>query len=77
MLRMHDVTNGLRKVLERFDVLPDDAIVPTKVTAAILGLSERTVRYHPSLPRRSVSEGRYGQRVGDIRKIAREGVTAA
>jgi hypothetical protein len=65
------MTSGLRKVLERFDMLPDDAVLPTKVTAVLLGLSERTVRYHPNLPRRIVSSGRYGQRVGDIRKIAR------
>jgi len=65
------MTDGLRKILERFDALPDDAIAPTKVTAIILGLSEKTVRYHPNLPRRSVSRGRYGQRVGDIRKLAR------
>jgi hypothetical protein len=68
------MTDGLRKVLERFDLLPNDVIVPTKITAIILGLSEKTVRYHPSLPRKSVSRGRYGQRVGDIRQIAREGV---
>jgi len=71
------ITDGLRTTLERFDALPDDAILPTKITAIILGLSERTVRYHPNLPRRVVSTGRYGQRVGDIRKVAREGVTAA
>jgi hypothetical protein len=68
------MTDGLRKILETFDVLPDDAIVQSKITAIILGCSERTIRYHPNLPRRSVSRGRYGQRVGDIRKIAREGV---
>jgi hypothetical protein len=68
------MTPGLAKVVQRFDVLPDDAIVPSKVTAIILGLSERTVRYHPHLPRKLVSRGRYGQRAGDIRKIAREGV---
>ncbi len=71
------MTSALREILERFDVLPDDAIVPSRVTSIILGLSERTVRYHPNLPRKSVSEGRYGQRVGDIRKIAREGIQAA
>jgi hypothetical protein len=50
-------------------------VSPTKITAIILGLSERIVRYHPMLPRRQVSNGRYGQRVGDIRKLCREGIT--
>jgi hypothetical protein len=65
------VTPALREILERFDLLPDDAVVPTKVTSTIIGTSERTVRYHPKLPRVQVSEGRYGQRVGDIRKLCR------
>ena len=70
------MTSGLREILERFDVLPDDAVVPSKVTGIILGVSERTIRYHPNLPRVQISRGRYGQRVGDIRKLAREGMPA-
>jgi hypothetical protein len=62
---------ALREILERFDALPDDAALPTKATAAILGTSERTVRYHPQLTRVVVSRGRYGQRVGDVRKLLR------
>ena len=65
-----------RKALERFPSMPDDAVSPTKLTALILGVSERTVRYHPSLPRVYVSKCRYGQRVGDVRKIARGGAAA-
>ena len=64
----------LREILERFDALPNDAIVPTKITAIILGLSEKSVRYHPNLPRVQISRARYGQRVGDIRKLCREGM---
>jgi hypothetical protein len=64
----------LREILERFDALPDDAIVPTKVTSILLGTSERTVRYNPHLPRVQVSRGRYGQRVRDIRNIVRHGI---
>jgi len=67
------MTNKLREILERFAALPDDAVLPSKITAIILGLSERVVRYHPALPR----VGRYGQRVGDIRKLVREGVKEA
>jgi hypothetical protein len=66
----------LRELLERFDSLPDDAIAPTKLTATVTGLSERTVRYHPQLKRHWVSPDRYGQRVGDVRKLLREGLPA-
>jgi hypothetical protein len=41
---MPTVTNKLREILERFELLPDEAVVPSKVTAIILGTSERTVR---------------------------------
>jgi hypothetical protein len=68
------MTSRLREILERFDVLPDDAVVPSRVSAIILGLSERVIRYHPKLRRVEVSRGRYGQRVGDLRKIVREGM---
>ena len=68
------MTHELRKILERFDSLPDDAIVPSKVTGIVLGLGERTIRYHPHLPRVQISRGRYGQRAADIRKLAREGM---
>lgn len=70
------MTDALREILERFDALPDDAVVPSKITAVILGLSERTIRYHENLRRVQLSVGRYGQRVGDIRKLTREGMGA-
>jgi hypothetical protein len=73
---MPTMTDALREILERFDALPDDAIVPSKITAIILGLSERTIRYHPHLRRVQLSVGRYGQRVGDIRQLVREGMPA-
>jgi hypothetical protein len=68
------MTNELHETLERFKSLPDEAILPSRVTGIILGVSERTVRYHPNLPRVQISRGRYGQRVGDIRKLCREGL---
>src|SRR5262249_10481996 len=71
------MSNELHEVLQRFDALPDDAILPSRVTGIILGVSERTVRYHPQLPRIQISRGRYGQRVGDIRKLARKGMADA
>ena len=68
---------ALSEILQRFDELPDDAVAPTKITAIILGLSERTVRYHRHLTRIQVSPGRYGHRVGDIRALARNGIPSA
>jgi hypothetical protein len=68
------MTNDLNEALERFNSLPDDAILPSRVTGIILGVSERTIRYHPYLPRVQISRGRYGQRVGDIRKLCRDGM---
>jgi hypothetical protein len=73
---MPTMTDGLREILERFDALPDDAVVSSRITAVILGLSEKTVRYHPGLSRVQLSVGRYGQRVGDIRKLVRNGMPA-
>ena len=70
------MTNELHQILQRFDSLPDDAVVPSKITGIILGLSERTIRYHERLPRIQISRGRYGQRAADIRKLAREGMPA-
>jgi hypothetical protein len=69
-----DVTNDLHEVLERFNSLPGDAILPSRVAGIILGVSERTVRYHPHLSRVQVSRGRYGFRAADIRRLCREGM---
>jgi hypothetical protein len=74
---MADLTERLRKNLELFNSLPDEAIAPTNLTALFLGVSERTVRRHSALPRVQVSPGRYGFRVGHVRKIAREGVAVS
>ena len=71
------MTNELHEALERFNSLPDDAILPSRITGIILGVSERTIRYHPNLPRVQISRGRYDQRVGDIRKLCREGIPSA
>ena len=73
---MRDYSHAF-EIIKRFDQLPDDAVVQSKVTALVLGVSERTIRYHPNLPRVRISTGRYGQRVGDIRKLTRNGVPVA
>ena len=59
------------EIIKRFDDLSDDCVVSTKITALVLGCAERTIRYHPQLTRVHVSRGRYGFRVGNIRKIVR------
>jgi hypothetical protein len=59
--------------LKEFDDLPDDAVVPYRVTAAVLHMSERTVRRTVPTVRRSLRLR--GNRVGDIRAIARSGHT--
>jgi hypothetical protein len=55
--------------VKEFDSLPDDAVVPRRVTAAVLHISERTVRR--SVPTVRLSARRCGNRVGDIRAIVR------
>ena len=55
--------------LREFDNLPDDAVVPRCVTAAVLHVSERTVRRW--IPTVKLSIRRCGNRVGVIRAIAR------
>jgi hypothetical protein len=67
---MHpDDTDDLAELLRRFDQLPDDAVVPTRVTAAVHGVSERTVRRrYPSV---QLTLNRKGQRVGTLRAMSR------
>jgi hypothetical protein len=55
--------------IKEFDDLPDDAVVPRRVTAEVLHISERTVRR--CVPTIQLSLRRCGNRVGDIRAIAR------
>jgi hypothetical protein len=60
---------NITEILQRFDHLPDDAVVPTEITAIIHGVSERTVRRtYPSV---QLSPGRKGQRVGTLRAMSR------
>jgi hypothetical protein len=59
----------LVELLKRWPHLPDEAVVHSKVTAAVTGLSERVVRYDLRFPRVYVTKNRYGHRVRDIRKV--------
>jgi hypothetical protein len=62
-------------IIKQFDELPDDAVVPRRITAAVLGVSERTVRrYYPTV---RLSPRLSGNRVGDIRAIVRGRIVAA
>jgi hypothetical protein len=66
---IRDDTDDIAEILRRFDTLPDDAIVPSRVTAAIHSVSTRTVRRtYPSV---QLSPNRKGQRVGTIRAMSR------
>jgi hypothetical protein len=64
----------LRRELERFSILPDEAHASPRLAAVVLDISQRTVRYHPALDRIWISPKRYNFRVGQIRKLLREGV---
>jgi hypothetical protein len=64
----------LLELLDQFPALPDEAVTSADVTAAILGVCTRTVRYHPHLEKVRVSEHRDGIRVGSIRRLIRDGI---
>jgi hypothetical protein len=67
--RSQHMPPDIAEILKRFDLLPDDAVVPTRVTAVVHGVSERTVRRtYPSV---QLSPNRKGQRVGTIRAMSR------
>jgi hypothetical protein len=63
----------LLEILKRYEALPPSAVVSSKAAAAILGVSERVVRYHPDLPRVQLTTQRYGFRKADIEKLSRDG----
>jgi len=68
---------AIREKLAAFDSLPKDAIVPDAVAAEILAISIWTLRWENPVPRREISERRFGRRVGDLRaKVRGEAVTA-
>ena len=63
----------LLEILKRYDALPPSAVVSSKAAAAILGVSERVIRYHPGLPRVQLTTQRYGFRKSDIEKLSSDG----
>jgi hypothetical protein len=58
-------------LVSNFDQLPDDAILNDHAAARILGVSVWTLRRAAPVPKRQISERRYGRRVGDIRAKVR------
>jgi hypothetical protein len=64
-----------QEIVERFDRLPDDAVIAVPAAAAVINVSERTLRYRmPNLPKIRISMKREGCRVGDIRALVRGAV---
>jgi hypothetical protein len=61
------------RIASQFDTMPDDAIVPAKVAAVLLGgsLTEQTLRRSPPIPKRQISQRRFGFRAGDLRALIR------
>jgi len=59
-------------LIANFDALPSDAIVPTRVAALMLNVSEWTLRRQKPLKQIRMSARRVGFRVGDIRTLVRQ-----
>jgi hypothetical protein len=59
----------ITEILQRFDDLPNDAVVPTRVVALLHAVSDRTVRREYPVVR--LTPNRTGVRVGDLRAMSR------
>jgi hypothetical protein len=66
-----------REKLKNFDNLPNDALVPDAVAAAILGISLSSLKNRAPVPARQICDRRHGRRVGDLRALARGTEAAA
>jgi hypothetical protein len=63
----------LAKKLAAFDQLSDDAIVPDRVSAALLNIATATLRRNDPVARRQITERCFGRRAGDLRALIRGG----
>jgi len=61
----------IAKRLAEFAELPDDAIIPEPVAAALLGMSTDTYRRASPLPRHRIAKRLVGIRAGDLRALVR------
>ena len=61
------------KIASRFNTLPNDAVVPPKVAEILSGgsIKEQQWRRKPPIPKRQISQRRFGFRVGDLRALFR------
>jgi hypothetical protein len=59
------------ELIQHFDELPDDALVPPKVARLIIGRSEWSERRNPTVPRVPLSANRFAYRVGTLRAKVR------
>ena len=66
-MRRVDVSVKLREFVN----LPDDAIVSDALAAAILDISEDTLKRSSPVPWRQISSRRGGRRAGDLRALVR------
>jgi hypothetical protein len=57
------------EILKCFDELPSDMLVQPRMAAILLGISERTLRRAPPIPKRQITARRSGYRFGDIRAL--------
>jgi hypothetical protein len=64
-IRRMKLSERYAHLLENFDKLPDDAVIPTAVTAALLSVNPKTIVSH--FESVQISPGRTGQRVGYLR----------
>jgi hypothetical protein len=60
----------IKGIVENFDRLPDDAIIPKKAAAQLLGVSQWTLDRSKILRFIQISEKFIGARAGDIRAVA-------
>jgi hypothetical protein len=61
----------LTHILKYFDVLPEEARVPQRVTSLLTGESLRSLRRKKPIPSYPINEKMTGHRVGDVRKLLR------
>jgi hypothetical protein len=63
------------ELIEKFDTLSDDHIIPDEVAAIICNQSPRTMRRNNLIPRIKTGLRSGGRRVKDVRALARGQIT--
>jgi hypothetical protein len=64
------------ELLKRTASLPDDAVVDDRIAAILLNMSAWTLKKRAPVPRIQTSARRFGRRMGDIRRLVRDGASA-